>query len=512
MSDLPPTATMAPSLQGGPLAAAMAALEAPAERTRRWILVAVNGIVVTMTAAAVVPQLVAGELNLPLRDGVVYPLTLLAHSVSFVYNGLVNLGKVQARQKPDGITRVASMVTLWLLCLAIVHITTNPAVSLLLDQTLSIVTILITGVVIDRKFGLLWMLVTLGSLFLVAGRIDPGFMYAFGGTWGDGYSFEPKPLNSLVQISFVFTLLMGLVTWFQAGLLDKVLDALPPAMANIEKAQLEYAELVHKNARMSAELDVAKRIQQLVLPLRTELTAFPDLQIAARMVPADEVGGDIYDVLPLPDGSTCLVIGDVTDHGLISGVVMLMSQAALRASLEQSEFDLAGSIQRLNSIIYQNVHHRMDELHNLTLSVLHYDDGKVRIAGTHETVILLRADGSVEEIDTYELGSWVGIEPDITHLLAERTFSLNPGDTMLLYTDGVTEAVGPGDEEYGPDRLMATLQEVSELGPDDMLDELFDSVYEWIGDGTIHDDISMMVVKREARPASAASPAAARGA
>src|SRR6185369_14328863 len=119
------------------------------------------------------------------------------------------------------------------------------------------------------------------------------------------------------------------------------------------------------------------------------------------------------------------------------GIVMLMSQTALRTCVEDEKFDLVQSLIHLNSVIFKNVQTRMRDDRNLSLS--QHKDGQVRLAGQHEKVILLRAASkNIEVIDTTDLGVCVGLVEDIAPMVAETSFELKAGDMMLLYTDGVT--------------------------------------------------------------------------
>jgi sigma-B regulation protein RsbU (phosphoserine phosphatase) len=109
---------------------------------------------------------------------------------------------------------------------------------------------------------------------------------------------------------------------------------------------------------MRAELDLVRQMQQLVLPTPDELAAIDDLDIAAFMEPADEVGGDYYDVLHA-DGVVTIGIGDVTGHGLESGILMVMTQAAVRTLQELREADPVRFLGALNRTLYHNVQRRL---------------------------------------------------------------------------------------------------------------------------------------------------------
>src|SRR5215470_11864849 len=145
--------------------------------------------------------------------------------------------------------------------------------------------------------------------------------------------------------------------------------------------QLEAA-----NLRMRAELDFVGQMQQLVLPTPDELAAIDGLDIAAFMEPADEVGGDYYDILHT-DGVVTIGIGDVTGHGLESGMLMVMTQAAVRTLQEIRESDPVRVLDTLNRMLYRNVQ-RMRSDKNLTLALLTYAQEQVCISGQHEEVLI----------------------------------------------------------------------------------------------------------------------------
>ena len=144
-----------------------------------------------------------------------------------------------------------------------------------------------------------------------------------------------------------------------------------------------------ENVRLGAELDVARQIQMMVLPKARELGADPGVEIAAYMGPADEVGGDYYDVLQ--DGARVKIgIGDVTGHGLESGVLMLMVQSVARALQETGEGDPRQFLDRLNRAIYKNIERTKSDKH-LSLAFLDYEDERVTLSGQHEEVLVVRA-------------------------------------------------------------------------------------------------------------------------
>jgi serine phosphatase RsbU (regulator of sigma subunit) len=493
-------------------------LEDSSKDTKRKILISLNVIVAFVITLHVTVQLAtAGALPDPARDAVVMPLIFLINTGSAIHNIRMLRHDSRVRPRVDALTRWLSVVIIQIAALVVVHFNPNTATSILFDHALSILTIFLTGVILGRRAAVVWCAVTLLSLAAAVGQRGVGFEYtlmtpleleklhkldpAAAGARARAAAeagLMPLPVALFAAISIVYTGLTVAATYFEAGLIGRLLAAMPVAVQKIQIATRERQQLEEENMRMGMELDVAQRLQAMILPRGEELRGRAGLEIAAHMVPASEIGGDIYDVLDGPGASTCLVIGDVTDHGLASGVVMLMTQSALRTALEQTNGDLVGSLVRVNSVVYKNVSERLGDARNLTLALLLYDAGSVRLAGQHESVIVVRSTGEVEEIDTMDLGINVGLMPEVADMMSEKTFELAPGDLMVLYTDGVTEAEAPGGKQYGVQRLKDAVANNRTLTCEQIRDRVFQDIYKWIGSGKILDDITLVLVRRTA--------------
>jgi predicted ATPase/serine phosphatase RsbU (regulator of sigma subunit)/tRNA A-37 threonylcarbamoyl transferase component Bud32 len=265
------------------------------------------------------------------------------------------------------------------------------------------------------------------------------------------------------------------------------------AQANQEITDLN-TRLAAENLNMSAELDVVKQLQQMVLPRRAELTAIAGLDIAGFMEPATKVGGDYYDVLQ-QDGRVQIGIGDVTGHGLESGVLMIMVQTAVRTLMALQEHDPVKILSTINQVIHQNVQ-RMGSTRNLTLSLLDYHDGQLRLSGQHEEVLVVRAQGRVERIDTIDLGFPVGMIDDISEFVAQVPIHLEPGDGVVLYTDGITEAESPSRQLYGLERLMAVVEQNWQRSAEEISQVVVADVRSHMGSRSMLDDITLVVLKQ----------------
>jgi two-component system sensor histidine kinase ChiS len=261
------------------------------------------------------------------------------------------------------------------------------------------------------------------------------------------------------------------------------------------KTHLNIKQLKAENLRLATELDITRQLQQMLLPRERELGTIAGLDIAGFMEPAEEVGGDYYDVLKY-NGSLKIGIGDVTGHGLESGVLMVMVQTAVRTLLCNNETDPAKFLSTVNRTIYDNVQ-RMNSDKNLSLSLLDYQQGQLCLSGQHEEMIVVRADGSLERIDTIDLGFPIGLEEDIADFISHTHVQLHPGDVVALYTDGITEAENLAGEQYGIERLCEVVRGNRQQSAEQIKQTVIDNVRSHIGKQKVYDDITLLVLKQK---------------
>lgn len=256
-----------------------------------------------------------------------------------------------------------------------------------------------------------------------------------------------------------------------------------------EAAAREKAE----TQRLESELAIATRIQTSILPRDLSVRG---LEIAAMMLPATEVGGDYYDVLPT-DGGCWIGIGDVAGHGLGSGLVMMMLQSVVSALVRQHPQAAPRDLLRIvNAVLYDNVRVRLQQDEHATLSLIRYSaDGELRFAGAHEDMIVRRAaTGRIETVPT--LGTWVGATRDIDEVTQDSRLFLQDGDVLLLYTDGVIEAQNAEGERFGIDRLSQLLERHGHEPPLAVRSVLASAVQAFTAEQ--RDDIALLVARYRA--------------
>ncbi len=243
---------------------------------------------------------------------------------------------------------------------------------------------------------------------------------------------------------------------------------------------------------MSAELEVTRRLQQMILPKDEELRQISTLDIAGFMEPASDVGGDYYDVLQ-HDQAVKIGIGDVTGPGLESGVVMIMLQTAIRTLMMQ---DPVKFLDVINRTIYDNVK-RINSDKNLTLILLNYQQNCLRLSGQHESVIVVRSQGEIELIDTIDLGFSIGLDEEIIDFIAEKEIYLNTGDGVVLYTDGITEAENEVGEFYGLERLCEVISQHWSKPSQEIKKAVIENLRNHIGRQKVYDDITLLILKQK---------------
>jgi len=248
-------------------------------------------------------------------------------------------------------------------------------------------------------------------------------------------------------------------------------------------------------ARHDQEMALARSIQTSVLPRSFEL---PGYDISAIMLPAEEVGGDFYE-FRRTDGGAWIGVGDVTGHGVTSGLIMMMAQSMFTMLCEENGQNghyqsPAKFVSLLNRAMFYNLKSRLGQERFMTMVVARVeDDGRLVYAGAHTDLLIYRAaDGTVDRLPTD--GLWLGIADDVAHLTTDRTITLKLGDVALLHTDGVTESRNAAGECYDIERLTIELQRLHDKPAATIVTTIAAAAWKWAG--TPKDDVSLMAVKR----------------
>lgn len=246
------------------------------------------------------------------------------------------------------------------------------------------------------------------------------------------------------------------------------------------------------------ELKIAGETQQSILP-----TSFPqneNYDIHANMVPAREVGGDMYDVLEISDGKVFAVVADVTGKGVPAALMMMAVRMAFKGCITSSG-DLGAALAATNELLTEDSPEEMF----ITMIALIYDpesgDCSYASAG-HHAPLLVKTDGSTQEV-RLSAGIALGVFPGFTY--ENQKITLKPGESLLLYSDGVTEAMTNEREEFGIERLSNVFGNLESANAKSYTDRVFDAVRDFVGDAVQSDDITCLCVHRSEAASSANS-------
>jgi sigma-B regulation protein RsbU (phosphoserine phosphatase) len=263
----------------------------------------------------------------------------------------------------------------------------------------------------------------------------------------------------------------------------------------VEEVERSRDELQRTEA-LRREVEIAHQIQTAILPVSPAVKGF---EVAARMEPADDVGGDLYDILAFGD-TFWVLVGDVSGHGINSGLVMMMAQAAAYAAIADDPHAAPASvIAAVNRVLHENVRRRMRRDDYMTLmAARHVGDGRFIAAGAHQPIFVVRGGGKVEVVESQ--GQWVGLSASVSPPpVIEYEFRVGPGELVCFVTDGILEAKDAQERLYGEERLQALLASHELPSASQALTDLFEDVEKYSPEPA--DDMTAVVLRRKNDPA-----------
>ena len=254
----------------------------------------------------------------------------------------------------------------------------------------------------------------------------------------------------------------------------------------IENARLHLEEQALQH--IQEEMRVAKNIQENLLPKETPVSK--SYQFAGRSIPAKEVGGDYYDFISLKDGRIAFCLGDIAGKGIPASLLMANLQASLRGQAFVGS-ECKDSVSFANNILYHNT----DPTRYATLfyAILNKDDHRLTYCNAgHNSPYVFSPDNEQKRLN--EGGIVVGMMPDYN--FEEESIEFGPENVLVLYSDGVTEAMNFSDEEYGEERFENAIRNNLHLSADDMIKEIYKDVERFTKGAPQSDDITMVIIKR----------------
>ncbi len=307
--------------------------------------------------------------------------------------------------------------------------------------------------------------------------------------------FSEDVFNSLLKKnpSVAISLLRGITANLRASDKASIADLthknveLAKAYADLKAAQ---AEIVAKE-KLEHELEIAAELQQSLLP-----TVFPSVKgwtFAGRNVPARTIGGDLYDVIQVDDEHIGLLMADVSDKSIHAALFMAVTRSLFLPESRRSLSPQAVALGVHRWLLEMSANSNM--FVTAFYGVLTPATGRLRYvrAGQDRPLLLRHNESGYTEIDAE--GRFLGMLEGLT--LEEREVTLAPGDTLIMYSDGVPDTVKDGDEPYGLERLIALLDKNRDGSAQQICDAIFNDVFAYQGDAPAFDDITVLIARAD---------------
>lgn len=249
--------------------------------------------------------------------------------------------------------------------------------------------------------------------------------------------------------------------------------------------------LVYKE-RVAKELELAKKIQDGLIP--KEIPKLKGLDISAGVVPAEEIGGDVYDFLKRDEDNTMFYIGDVTGHGVPSGILVSITSAMFYSHLKNP--NMKDIMVEVNRVLKAKSPPNMF----ITFCLLNWNEKNEKLtyvnAGHEQIIKYKKSDKSVDLLKAG--GIALGMFPDINKMISEQEILLDEGDCAILYSDGIPEAWRNEKEQYGMERFKNAVQKYGSLESATAIrNAVLKDVSDFIGDHKRMDDITILVIKKK---------------
>ena len=261
----------------------------------------------------------------------------------------------------------------------------------------------------------------------------------------------------------------------------------------LENAQLMAAitEEITQRERLNREVEIAREVQERLFPQVLPVVAGLDYFGACR--PALGVGGDYYDFLALPEGQLGIAVGDVSGKGIGAALLMASLQASLRSEAARAPQDIAPVVANVNRLVYQ----ASTSNRYATFFYAQYDPARRQLTyvnAGHNPPMLFRKNADACQMLRLEAGGTVvGLLESYPY--EQEKLAILPGDLLVIFTDGISEAMNPADEEWGEDRFAEAVKACSHLTAHEILDQLIRDADSFAAGAKQHDDMTLVIIK-----------------
>lgn len=248
-------------------------------------------------------------------------------------------------------------------------------------------------------------------------------------------------------------------------------------------------ELDHE--RLQNELELARQVQQQLFPQKPP--AIAGMEITGHCIPARETGGDYFDWLNHPDGRMSLIIGDVSGKGMAAAFYMTLCKGVCQ-TLASSHISTLDMVRQINTMLVETM--EASRFVSVFMGTIDPETDRLTYcrAGHNPPLLIRSATGETEWLQERGLALGVESDPGFSAIQKEATVQLYPGDVLVCYTDGITEAMNQNGEQFGVHRLEQTVNGLLQKDSDTILRTIIEDVQAFVGDECAHDDMTLIVL------------------
>lgn len=312
------------------------------------------------------------------------------------------------------------------------------------------------------------------------------------------FRLENANCNGIMSVLSVPLMLRGRMTGMislfnkQDGTFDEDDKRLLSIIAAQSAQIIENARLLEEERELQKvhqELDTARRIQEKLLNIA--IPEIPGYSIAALSKPARAVGGDLYDAIPLSDTCTALCVADVSGKGIAAAILMACLQSTVRGQVV-IDCNPSKCVEFVNRKLFNST--TPEKYATLFYGVLNHENHTLCYTnGGHNKPLVISSVTATRSLETSGLAT--GLFDRVQY--QQHCLDIEPGDILLIFSDGISEALSPNDEEYGEKRLIETVQQLKKCSAHEILEAALKDIHQFMDTAPQHDDITLMVLKRE---------------
>ncbi|MCP4132149.1 MAG: SpoIIE family protein phosphatase [bacterium] len=301
-----------------------------------------------------------------------------------------------------------------------------------------------------------------------------------------------ESMQEITTLSAIYDIVTATVAMFFLFFVGGAISKREEKLRNQITAAHDSLSLAH--ASLWGEMQLAKKIQTALLPESPVLKGY---EVSVYMDPADDVGGDYYDIIH-EENRDWVVIGDVSGHGVPAGLIMMMAQTAIHVTVNNNPgLPPSELLIRINDALTRNIK-KLGEDKYMTMTVIaSHAEGRMTFAGLHQDIMIYRKQsGNVDLLETR--GMWIGVVDDLSEMVADDTMSMEIGDVCLLYTDGITESRLDIEKEhteenmFGDEKLRGLLKNSGTGSPEEIKNKLLHELKGY----KYNDDVTLVILKR----------------